>query len=61
LNFFIKGLDEDKIIKFNLGWGDKAVKGADDEEEEENLDDDGDDKEKENQKKDSKDPKKGSH
>jgi hypothetical protein len=33
-------IDEDKIIKFNLGWGEKAVKGADDESEEDNFSDD---------------------
>lgn len=40
LNLFIKGVDEEKFITFNLGWGDKAVKGSDDDEEDEDLGDD---------------------
>lgn len=32
-NLVIKGIDETKLIRFNLGWGDKALKGEDEEEE----------------------------
>jgi hypothetical protein len=39
VNLFIKTVDEDKFITFNLGWGDKAVKGDDDKSEEEFGDD----------------------
>jgi hypothetical protein len=40
LNLFIKLVDEEKFITFNLGWGDKAVKGSDDESEEDDFGDD---------------------
>jgi hypothetical protein len=37
-SLFLKCISEDQVIWFNLGWGDKAVKGNDSDEEEEKVD-----------------------